>query len=269
MYHEQQFIKTSTYTARIKVWVRNTWDWIDIGFRKSDIDYIQHHCAAMHECSPVLQRKGKQWFLVFPFEEECTLEQSEVKEQKVLAVDLGINSACTYCVMTSDGTVVGREFLSLPKEEDSLKHHINKVKKAQQHGAGRVPALWAAVNSDNRHIAEQTASFIIAAAIRHHVTHIVFEHLDVRKQAKGKGKRQRLALWCYARVQAIVTTKAHRDHMHVTTVNASRTSSLAYDGSGKVVRDKRNYSVCTFQTGKQYNCDLNAAYNIGARYFIR
>ena len=26
---------------------------------------------------------------------------------------------------------------------------------------------------------------------------------------------------------------------------------------------------CTFQTGKRYNCDLSASYNIGARYFIR
>ena len=30
-----------------------------------------------------------------------------------------------------------------------------------------------------------------------------------------------------------------------------------------------NHSLCTFQTGKQYNCDLSASYNIGARYFIR
>ena len=27
--------------------------------------------------------------------------------------------------------------------------------------------------------------------------------------------------------------------------------------------------LCTFQTGKRYNCDLSASYNIGARYFIR
>ena len=27
--------------------------------------------------------------------------------------------------------------------------------------------------------------------------------------------------------------------------------------------------MCKFSTGKYYNCDLNAAYNIGARYFIR
>ena len=27
--------------------------------------------------------------------------------------------------------------------------------------------------------------------------------------------------------------------------------------------------MCVFQSGKQYHCDLNASYNIGARYFIR
>lgn len=30
-----------------------------------------------------------------------------------------------------------------------------------------------------------------------------------------------------------------------------------------------NYSVCVFPSGKQYHCDLNASYNIGARYFLR
>ena len=34
-------------------------------------------------------------------------------------------------------------------------------------------------------------------------------------------------------------------------------------------KERYNYSVCVFQTGKTYHCDLNASYNIGARYFIR
>ena len=38
---------------------------------------------------------------------------------------------------------------------------------------------------------------------------------------------------------------------------------------GETVRGKDNYSICTFETGKVYNCGLNASYNIGARYFIR
>lgn len=29
------------------------------------------------------------------------------------------------------------------------------------------------------------------------------------------------------------------------------------------------YSLCKFQNGKTYNCDLNASYNIAARYYIR
>ena len=60
--------------------------------------------------------------------------------------------------------------------------------------------------------------------------------------------------------------------MRISRICAWNTSKLAYDGSGKVERGtyiqngvkKYNYSICTFQ-----NCDLNASYNIGARYFIR
>ena len=63
--------------------------------------------------------------------------------------------------------------------------------------------------------------------------------------------------------------------MRISRVNAWNTSRLAFDGSGHVVRGKESekaggsYSVCEFQNGKVYNCDLNAAYNIGARYYIR
>lgn len=65
--------------------------------------------------------------------------------------------------------------------------------------------------------------------------------------------------------------------MRISRICAWNTSKLAYDGSGKVERGtyiqndvkKYNYSICTFQNGKQYHCDLNASYNIGARYFIR
>lgn len=52
-------------------------------------------------------------------------------------------------------------------------------------------------------------------------------------------------------------------------INPRNTSKLAFDGSGEVRRDKKNYSLCTFSTGKRYANDLNASYNIGARYFIR
>ena len=61
----------------------------------------------------------------------------------------------------------------------------------------------------------------------------------------------------------------HRNGIRVSRVCAWRTSKLAYDGSGEVVRNPENHSLCTFTNGKQYNCDLSASYNIGARFFIR
>ena len=71
----------------------------------------------------------------------------------------------------------------------------------------------------------------------------------------------------------MVTDKAHRLSMRVSHICAWGTSKLAFDGSGFVLRGRdaelKSYSVCKFQSGKIYNCDLSASYNIGARYFIR
>ena len=62
---------------------------------------------------------------------------------------------------------------------------------------------------------------------------------------------------------------AHRRGMRISRICAWNTSRLAYDGSGTVVCDPGNHSLCTFQNGKRYNSDLSASYNFGARYFIR
>ena len=71
----------------------------------------------------------------------------------------------------------------------------------------------------------------------------------------------------------MVADKAHRNSIRISHICAWKTSKLAYDGSGTVERGQiagfNSYSLCRFQTGKIYNCDLNATYNIGARYFIR
>jgi putative transposase len=50
-------------------------------------------------------------------------------------------------------------------------------------------------------------------------------------------------------------------------VHPKYTSAYAFDGSGKVRRSKINYSLAVFKNGKQYNADLSASYNIGARYW--
>lgn len=268
------FCLTGDYTAKVKVFIRNTWDWIEIQLRKADTDYIRRHCSARKECAPTLRKRGKEWFLDFAFEETVALNDVPVSGRTVLSVDLGLNSAATAVVMRADGTVAGRHFCSLPVEKDCLSHALNRIKKAQQHGARKTPRLWARANGINHRIAVRTAQFIIDVAVLYNADVIVFEHLNLNGRKHGS-RKQRLHLWKSRHVQSIVADKAHRLGMRVSRVNAWNTSRLAYDGSGRVLRGRDSqktggaYSLCEFQSGKVYNCDLNAAYNISARYFIR
>ena len=260
------------YAFKIKAYIRNTWDWITVNVRKSDIDYIIRHCADRKQLSPTLQKRGKAWSLDFGFKEDVKLTDMPVNQQTVVAVDLGINSVCTCSVMTSDGTILGRRFLKLPREYDSLYHTLNKIKKVQRLGARNPKTLWARAKGLNDRISVLTAQFIVDTAVLYNADAIVMEHLDLQRKKRGS-KKQRLALWRAKYVQSMVTHKAHHNGIRVSHVNAWGTSRLAYDGSGRVLRGKEaelgSYSVCKFQSGKTYNCDLNATYNIGARYFIR
>lgn len=277
------------YAAQIKVFIRNTWDWITVSLRKSDVDYIRRHCRPFAGGSgvmtsrklgaPTLQKRYNKWYLDFPVEENVTLSKAKPVNQTIIAVDLGINNACTCSVMRSDGTVVGRRFLSLPAENDSLKHAVGRIKKAQQHGSCKAPRLWALAKGINDRIAILTAQFIIDTAILYGADVIVMEHLDTSGRKRGS-KKQRLHLWKSQYVQVMVTQKAHRNGIRISRICAWGTSRLAYDGSGKVLRGKEsewtsgNYSLCEFpskegERGKLYHCDLNASYNIGARYFVR
>ena len=274
MYRDNMFVRTETYTASIKVFTRNTWDWLDISLCKGDVDYILHHCGSRKECVPTLQKRGKLWYLDFVFEENVKLPEVRASARRVLAVDLGINSACTCSVMEADGTVTGRRFLKLPGENDRLTKALGRIRKAQRHGASRMPRLWARVKGLNDDIAVKTADFIVKTAVLYDVDTIVMEHLDVQGRKRGS-KKQRLHHWKAMYVQSMVTDKAHREKIRVSTVCAWNTSRLAFDGTGRVKRGREsektndNYSICEFSTGKIYNCDLNASYNIGARYLIR
>lgn len=272
MYRTGMYNQTGEYTAQLKVYVRNTWDWITVDLRKSDMDYIYRRCNGRKQCAPTLQKRGKEWFLDFPFEEKVKLADIPVHEQTIVAVDLGINTAATISVMRSDGTILGRHFCKIPKETDHLTHSINRIKKAQQNRNHKTPRLWARAKGINHDIAVKTAVFIMDVAVLYNADVIVFEHLDKDGKVRGS-KKQKLKLWRSQEVQSIVANKAHRLGMRISHVCAWNTSRLAYDGSGPVLRGKDGgfdtYELCKFQNGKTYNCDLSASYNIGARYFIR
>lgn len=225
------------YTAKLKVFVRNTWDWVTVQLRKSDVNYILHHCQDRSEGSPTLRKRGRNWYLEFPFSETVKLNKQDVFAQTIVSVDLGINNACVCAVMRSDGTVVGREFLRLSAENDSLKRKIDRIKRAQRHGSRKTRRLWKFANGVNEDIAVKTAAFITDVTRHYHADVIVFEHLELKGKKRGS-RRQRLHLWKAKTVQRIVTDRAHRMGIRISRVNAWGTSRLAFDGSGKVLRAK-------------------------------
>lgn len=269
LYKDNMFKLTGEHEAKIKICRHGNWEWLSVTLRKTDMEYIARRCNGRKRCAPTLMKRGKQWFLDFPFEEKTNLtEECNI----VIGVDLGINTACTCVAMGRDGTVYGRHFLSLPSEKDHLEHAIGRIKKAQRYGNRKTPRLWAKAKGINDDIAVKTAAFIMDIAAYYDADAIVFEHLDIGGKVRGS-KKQRLALWKARYVQSMVRDKAHRACMHISHVNAWNTSRLAFDGSGVTERGGKaglpSYSLCRFASGKVYNCDLNAAYNIAARYFIR
>ena len=179
LYKVNMFVYVDDYTAKIKVFRNNTWDWLIVQLRKSDVDYITHHCQRMEECAPTLQKRGKQWYLDFPFKEKYELKSTSIKDQIAVCVDLGINSSATCSVLNSGGTVLGRHFLKLPKEYDSLNRSIGHIKYAQRHGSRSTPRLWTLAKGINNDIAVKTAKFIMDIAILYNADVIVFEHLDL------------------------------------------------------------------------------------------
>lgn len=276
LYKGNMYIRIDDNTARIKIFHKNDWVWLDVELNNHDVKYIQNHCKFKKEYVPTLKKQGKCWYLVFPFEDKVEFQKVDIQNQIICAVDLGLNNNATCSIMQSDGTVVGRKFVNLATEKDHLNKALNRVKKAQQNGKRKCSVLWKHVNDLNTDISRKTAKEIIDFAVLYNADIIVFEHLDTQGKKKGKGK-QKLALWRKQEIQTLVEHKAHILGMRISRICAWNTSKLAFDGSGKVERgtyiqdgvEKYNYSICTFPNGKQYHCDLNASYNIGARYFIR
>ena len=254
----------------LKLYDGKDWVWQEVRLKKTDLDYIRKYWSGVKAKSPVLIKKHRKYFLQFAFEQEAKLTEKSAGAQRICAVDLGINTDAVCSIMEADGTVAARKFINFAAEKDHLQHVLNRVRKHQRlHGPQSVRGFWAYGVRLNEELARKTAGAIIAFAKESRADVIVFEHLDMRgKKLRGKN-RQKLHMWRKQSVQEITEHQAHRLGMRISRVCAWKTSAYAFDGSGRVTRDPKNHSLGVFRNGKQYNCDLSASYNIGARYFIR
>lgn len=179
--------------------------------------------------------------------------------------------------MKSDGTITDRVFINQSVEKDQLLHRLGRLKKAQKksgiNSKNNFPNHWRKINNLQKQIINDTASQIIKFAEKNEADVIVFEYLGKFKLPKGQSPwvmkfRQKMQYWAKSKIQNKVEDMAHKRGMRFRRVSAKNTSALAFDGSGLVKRNDKK-DIATFQSGKTYHADLNASYNIGARYFIR
>lgn len=293
-------------TVVLKLVVKNDWVWVPIQCRHQDVKYLAKWWSNVKASAPVLEmerRKGRRhnvFHLRFAFEEkrDLSLRDENLDTRTILAVDLGINNDAVCSVMCADGTVLARKFINFPREKDRLQHLLNRIRRQQrENGPTGGRRIWDRINRINDQLTANISNGIISMAAEYAVNVIVLEALNFQGKIRGS-KKQRLHLWRKRAIQDMVERKAHLNLIRVSRVCAWGTSKLAFDGSGEILRGRINLSkeelanllsmpqgerktnkgrpkthcgqeLCTFQSGKEYNCDLSASYNIGARYFLR
>jgi len=292
--------------VRLKLYINNDWVFRSIKCRHQDVNYLAKWWNSMSTSAPTLEIRrrtgGKSVYqLRYAFEEtrDLSLRDEPLEKRTILAVDLGINNDAVCSVMDADGTVMDRKFINFSREKDRLQHILNRIKRLQrEHGRTGGRHEWSKANRINDQLSRDVANAIMQVATEYAVNVIVFEHLDMRGKIRGS-KKQRLHLWRKREIQEMVKHKAHRNLIRYSTICAWGTSKLAFDGSGEIFRGRVGLTeteleelkalraekkplprdwrpetycgneLCTFANGKEYNCDLSASYNIGARYFLR
>ena len=266
MYREDEVGKDAAY---LKLYDGHDWKWFHVRLSHTDMEYLRKNWIGKKASAPTLEKRHRKYFLRFSYTEDVILTKAAVKEQIICSVDLGINTDAVCTIMRSDGTVLGRKFIDFPSEKDRMYRVLGRIRRFQrEHESVQTKSKWAYAKRLNIELGRKIAGAVTKYAKEKHADVIVFEYLETKGKISGR-KKQKLHLWKKRDIQKRCEHQAHRNGMRISRICAWNTSRLAYDGTGAVARDPKNHSLCVFQTGKRYNCDLSASYNIGARYFIR
>ncbi|MGK7951708.1 MAG: IS200/IS605 family accessory protein TnpB-related protein [Xenococcaceae cyanobacterium] len=257
-------------SAAIKVFTGVDWIWITVGIT----GHRERHLNFSNQRkSPLLIVSKRGCHLSVPFK----IKPPKLKDtESVLSVDLGINTTATVSVVNMSGTVSHREFIhpgrDIDRRDKRLKRISTKARRTGKLDHGFCRSLYRKANNINREIGQKVSSRLVKIARQYGVKYIVFEYLKgwrPRGGKKGSTLRQRFHNWLHRRIVNLTKMKWLELGGKVVFVNPRGTSSYAYDGSGKLKRNRNNYESAIFSNGKQYNCDLSASYNIGARFILQ
>jgi IS605 OrfB family transposase len=275
-YKGQQVLYGANYeSVRLKVWNGSDWLWTG-EIKVKTFGNHRHQVPGNEMQSPSLVVNKKKCQLSMPVKvKKVALPDAEF----VVSVDLGINNAATAAVVGKTGTVKARKFINPAKDIDRRRLRRLMIAKRSTTTAsltrdklpkGFCRGLYRKSSHINREISRKVAREVVAFALEHDVKVIVLENMAGWKAKAGKRGtllKQKFHLWCHRQIVLLIKQRWAELGGTVKEVNPKYTSAYGFDGSGRVKRSKQNYSLARFSTGKQYNADLNAAYNIGARYW--
>ena len=257
-------------SAAIKVFTGTDWIWTTVGIT----GHRERHLNPNNkQKSPYLIVRDKNCHLSVPFQ----IKVPKLKDtESVLSADLGINTTATVSVVNFDGTVSYREFIHPGRDIDQRDKRLKRIsKKASLTGKlqkGFARGLYRKAGNINREIGQKVSARLIKIAKQYGVKYIVFEHLKGWRPKGGKKRstlKQRFHNWLHRRIVNLTEMKWSELGGRVVFVNPRGTSSYAYDGSGKLKRSSKNYELAVFASGKKYNCDLSASYNIASRFILK
>ncbi|MGL5061386.1 MAG: IS200/IS605 family accessory protein TnpB-related protein [Microcoleus sp.] len=270
LYKGQCFKLQGFEQVEIKVFTGTDWIWITMPISS----VCERHLVSTNQMkSPSLIVNDKSCHLSVPF--ECHPEKVK-GSGLVVAVDLGINTTATVSVVSQDGTVIHREFIhpgrDIDRRDKRLKSVSMRAKKTMGRGGklgqGFCKNTYRKCRNINQQIGHIVSKQITQIAQHYSVDAVVFENLKGWKPKGGKKRsnlKQKFHGWLKSLIVELTQRKWAELGGKTITIIAAYTSKLAYDGSGQVKRDKKNYALATFSSGKKYNCDLNGSYNIAAR----
>ncbi|MCC5667289.1 IS200/IS605 family accessory protein TnpB-related protein [Nostoc sp. CHAB 5784] len=276
LYKGQQVRYNLNYqTVDIKVWSGTDWVWLNnIKVKKHGLS--RHLIDGNEIQSPALVVNKNKCQLSMPVKiKKVDREDSEF----VCSVDMEINNAATASIVGKNGTVKARKFINPARDIDRRNQRRMMIKRKSSQTAnitkqklsnGFCRGLYRKSANVNLEISRKVTRGIIEFAKSHNIKVIVFENLSGWKAKAGKKgslQKQKFHLWCHCKIVELIQQRWNELGGKVVFVNPKYTSAYAFDGSGKVKRSKVNYSLAVFQNGKQYNADLSASYNIGARYW--
>ena len=273
--YKGQCYKLHSYDAvEIKVFTGSDWIWTTVrisGLRE------RHEVPGNKMLSPSLIFNSKACHLSVPF--HCVPPKRK-PDEKVVAVDLGINTTATVTVVTFDGTVIHREFIHPGRDIDRRDKRLKSVSRRASKTMGQGGKLhkgfcanpYRKCQNINTQIGHRVSKRIVQIASEFNTEAIVFENLKGWKATGGRKRsnlRQRFHGWLKAKIRDYTEMKWREAGGKVIDVVAAYTSKLAYDGSGMVKRNSKNYALAVFPNGRQYNCDLNGSQNIAARGILQ